>query len=489
MTDTLQDQLRRSTRNFTTPLPEEQVFALGLELARELARAHGEGRHPPLDLAAIPMADGKPRLSGGTTQGDAQEDVFLLGALLNALAAGVTPEVSWRLDGPPPVEAATLSRRATLLALASPKRESRLPDAAAAVRALEAALAPASTQAGPWPAFRGGSARTGAAPGPAPARLEPAWSWNGAAVVASPVLAPDLVLAATTDGRLLFLDRTSGRTLHELPVASGMESTPALEGPMAFVGTDDGELLAVDLRRGAIAWRVKLGRLVRSSPLVHEGRVIVGVVEAKEAGGLVAVDAATGKPAWKARLGPVFSSPALAGDRVVVGSDAGLHAVEPAKGQPAWTAEPGGKVRATPALIGEVVVTGSFGGRVAAFRLADGALAWSRDLQHPVYSSAAVAQGLAAFGCNEGHVHCLDLATGTERFAVATRGPVVASPVVVGGCLLVASTDGELYLVDGHGRVAARIPLASAGSQSSAAVGGGLVVVGSATGVHAFQLA
>jgi hypothetical protein len=66
---------------------------------------------------------------------------------------------------------------------------------------------------------------------------------------------------------------------------------------------------------------------------------------------------------------------------------------------------------------------------------------------------------------------------------------VVASPVVVGGCLLVASTDGELYLVDGHGRVAARIPLASAGSQSSAAVGGGLVVVGSATGVHAFQLA
>jgi outer membrane protein assembly factor BamB len=487
--ETLQDHLRRATRHFSARLPEDQVFALGVELARELARAHAEGRHPELEPGAIPMTGGRPRLDGGGPQGDASEDVVALGALLNALASGQAAEVSWRLDGPPPCEASTLLRRATLAALAAPRRERRYPDAQAALGALEAALAPPAEGPGPWPAFRGSAARAGSAAGPAPSVLTPAWSWTGAAVVASPVVAPDLVLAATTDGRLLFFESASGRLLHELALASGVESTPALEGPLAFLGTDDGELVAVDWRRGVLVWRAALGQLVRSSPLVHEGRVVVGVVETKQAGALLAVEAARGKLLWKTRLDPVFSSPAAAAEGLVVGSDGGLHGLDAAKGRLLWSADLGGKVRATPAVTGGVAVAGGFAGRVAAVRSADGAALWSRELGHPVYSSAAVGEGLLAFGCNEGHVHALDAATGAGRFEVATRGPVVGSPVLVGGSLLAASTDGELYLVDGQGRVAARARLAAGGSQSSPALAPGLVVVGSADGVHAFRLA
>jgi outer membrane protein assembly factor BamB len=489
MTETLQDHLRRATRNFSARLPEDQIFALGLELARELARAHAEGRHPELEPAAIPMAEGKPRLEGGSATGEASAELFQLGALLNSLASDSSPEVSWCLDGPPRAEASTLLRRSTLAALGSPRRELRFADAPSAVRALEAALAPPPSGTGPWPVFRGDAARTGARAGPAPSRLEPAWSWVGAAVVASPVVAADLVLAGTSDGRLLFLERATGRVLHELAVASGIESTPALDARMAYVGTEDGELLAVDLRTGSVAWRSKLAQLIRSSPLVHEGRVYVGVVDAKEAGGLVAVEASGGKPAWKARLGPVFSSPALAGSRLVVGSDAGLHGVEAASGKVAWSVELGGKVRATPALSGGQALVGGFGGRVVAVHAEDGRSAWTRELEHAVYSSAAVLAGLAAFGCNEGHVHGVDPATGAERFTVATRGPVVASPAGQGGCLLVASTDGQLYLIDGEGRVTASAALAAAGAQASGALADDLAVVGSAAGLHAFRLA
>ena len=39
--ESLEDHLRRATRNFTARLPEERAVALAAELARELARAHG----------------------------------------------------------------------------------------------------------------------------------------------------------------------------------------------------------------------------------------------------------------------------------------------------------------------------------------------------------------------------------------------------------------------------------------------------------------
>src|SRR5947207_3568924 len=101
--ETLADHLRRATRNFTSRLPEDRVFALGHALAAELARAHAEqpARHPDLDPESVPMADGAPRLPGGTASGDTAEDLFRLGCLLSAIALGAPAEISWRLDGPP----------------------------------------------------------------------------------------------------------------------------------------------------------------------------------------------------------------------------------------------------------------------------------------------------------------------------------------------------------------------------------------------------
>ena len=85
--ETLEDHVRRVTRNFTSVVPEDQVLALGRDLARELARAHAESppRHPDLEPRAIAMDGGVPRLTGGTAEGDAAEDLFRLGALLSAL--------------------------------------------------------------------------------------------------------------------------------------------------------------------------------------------------------------------------------------------------------------------------------------------------------------------------------------------------------------------------------------------------------------------
>src|SRR2546425_7707700 len=182
--------------------------------------------------------------------------------------------------------------------------------AAAAADALEAALAPAAGAAPPWPLFRGDAARTGFRPSPGPVTaLVPVWDAPLGPVIASPVLTARLVIAASADGRLHFLERGTGRRLHEAKVASALESSPALAGDVLHLGTDDGEVVGIDVRDGKEAYRLKAGALVRSSPVVHDGRVLVGVMDTKDAGALVAGDATKGKLLWRRQLGAGFSSP------------------------------------------------------------------------------------------------------------------------------------------------------------------------------------
>ena len=134
--ESLEDHLRRATRNFTARLPEERAVALAAELARELARAHGEtpARHPDLDPAAVVVVDGHPRLDGGAPGSDVAEDLFRLGGVLFFMAKGERPDVSWRLDGPPPGVLSTLARQAALAALSAPRTADRFASANEAAR-------------------------------------------------------------------------------------------------------------------------------------------------------------------------------------------------------------------------------------------------------------------------------------------------------------------------------------------------------------------
>jgi hypothetical protein len=54
--------------------------------------------------------------------------------------------------------------------------------------------------------------------------------------------------------------------------------------------------------------------------------------------------------------------------------------------------------------------------------------------------------------------------------------------------VIAASTDGSVYLLDASGRVLDRQPLAAGGIQSSPALDGADVVIGSAEGVHLLRL-
>ncbi|MDB5693855.1 MAG: PQQ-dependent dehydrogenase, methanol/ethanol family [Alphaproteobacteria bacterium] len=104
-----------------------------------------------------------------------------------------------------------------------------------------------------------------------------------------------------------------------------------------FFNTLDGQVIALDAASGKAVWRTQVGNIMKGetitmSPLVAEGKVIVGDSggEFGVRGWLMALDAASGKVAWKAfhtgpdkdvLIGPDFH-PYYAADR---GKDLGVH--------------------------------------------------------------------------------------------------------------------------------------------------------------------
>jgi len=118
-----------------------------------------------------------------------------------------------------------------------------------------------------------------------------------------------------------------------------------------------------------------------------------------------------GKVAWtyKDRAFPYFSSPAVAGDRVVFGGrDKRLHCVKRKTGELVWTFATRGKVDSSPVIAGSRVVVGSDDGRLYVVNLEDGKEVWNYEIGQPVGSSPAVVRGRIVVGADDGSVYCFE---------------------------------------------------------------------------------
>jgi outer membrane protein assembly factor BamB len=198
-------------------------------------------------------------------------------------------------------------------------------------------------------------------------------------------------------------------------------------------------------------------------------------------------------PLWTGATGSyAYSSPAVAGGVVYVGSeDHKLYAFSTAAGStncittgtpptktctPLWTgATTGVIVYSSPAVAGGVVYVGSEDGKLSAFSAAAGSTnctttgtppvktctpLWTGATGYGVDSSPAVANGvvyvgsgdnkLYAFSAAAGSTNCMTtgtppIKTCTPLRTVATGSAVYSSPAVANGVVYVGSYDGKLY--------------------------------------------
>jgi outer membrane protein assembly factor BamB len=123
-----------------------------------------------------------------------------------------------------------------------------------------------------------------------------------------------------------------------------------------------------------------------------------------------------------------------------------MHAVDLANGRARWVFTTESKVRATPAVSGDVFV-GSFDGNFYSVAL-DGSLRWKQAIGKPIFSSAGCGESIIVCGSHDGALYGFDRSSGAVLWKHVTSGPIVSSPVLIGTTVIGASTDGSVFLLD-----------------------------------------
>jgi outer membrane protein assembly factor BamB len=149
--------------------------------------------------------------------------------------------------------------------------------------------------------------------------------------------------------------------------------------------------------------------------------------------------------------GNVFATPTVLGDLVVVGSfDGTVYGIERESGSERWRLPTGGPVRSSAATAEGLLYLGSNDGMLRAIRQDSGQQVWQAPLGYEIVSSPAVAGGLVVVGADK--LYAFDAVTGAPGWSASTGDVIVSSPVIDGELVIVGSNDGHLYgfsLTDG----------------------------------------
>jgi outer membrane protein assembly factor BamB len=243
------------------------------------------------------------------------------------------------------------------------------------------------------------------------------WKFRtGNVVHASPAIANGLVYIGSWDSYFYAIDAKSGQERwrfktgedHEIANQVGIQSSAIIVDGVVYFGCRDSNLYALDAVSGAKRWSYSnKGSWVISTPIAKDGTLYFAT---SDSGLFHAVDAKTGvlKYSLSFHHWPMFSSPAIAGRNLYIGSNAGtLVAIDLDKHDAAWTFSTDGANRNAAALTSK-----------------DG---------NPNYA--------AAFGDN----FYDDMVIGVWK--MLSVGAVLSSPVIEHDTLYFGSTDGNVYAI------------------------------------------
>jgi outer membrane protein assembly factor BamB len=303
-----------------------------------------------------------------------------------------------------------------------------------------------------WPFFRYDAARDGVNPG-ATARppFHVRWRVNAGYLEAPAVLGDGVIVYGSYSGRfgsdLYARNADSKRLVWHWHFANGsnFSASPAIYQGRVYVTSHDGNLRAYGLRSGRLLLRVKIPPS-ESPPIAVANRVYFGDGPVGGDGTFRAVDTRTGRVVWAYKAaGKISSGAALTTTTLYFDSYGGdIYALNRFTGRVRWktsvTGALGGQVSfySTPALAGDNLIVGGLDGSVYDFDQRTGALRWRHSLGGYVYGSAAIWRGRIYIGDFSGRFHALSLSSGRELWSRST-GPVIGSPSVVAGDVYTSS--------------------------------------------------
>ena len=272
-------------------------------------------------------------------------------------------------------------------------------------------------------------------------------------------------------------------------VGSAVAGSVAVTNGLGFFADAAGEVFAVNMETGRMAWKYSIsdGDAVDTTPAVTQTSL---VLVASTDGTVTALHEFSGTLAWTTKIGgKLEASPSVVGGTAYVGSDDGtVAAVDVSTGSVIWSKTFGAKVQTSPALdpgLGLVII-GTSQGTVSALHLSDGTTAWTTKSLGSVTAPVVIGQGNVYVSSLNDTLYALNESTGASVWTYVTAGPITASVADVQGNIVVGSSDGQLhYLTPATGTAVYGITLGQpvvgvAGADNFvASVGSGGAILGS----------
>lgn len=276
-----------------------------------------------------------------------------------------------------------------------------------------------------------------------------------------PYLTGERVFAADHSGKVIALDRLSGKTFWKVNTGKKFLAGPFLFEDHLFLTTSDAKVIALDARSGREIWEKKVSSEVLAPLAGDQGIVITHATD----GSVTALTVREGNEIWRVdHSTPALtlrfcSAPAIIGDKVLVGFATGkMLAFDLHTGTIAWERAisiPRGRseiqrmvdISADPIVMGETVYVITYQGKLAAVNITTGDLLWERDLSS--YQNMAQEANLLIITDNEHQLWAIDRFSGAtvwKQDALTKR--YITGPAVINNNVVVADRAGYLHYVD-----------------------------------------
>jgi outer membrane protein assembly factor BamB len=240
--------------------------------------------------------------------------------------------------------------------------------------------------------------------------------------------------------RLVGKNLLNGKTIWKRSVKDALLG-PIIGNSSLLVSAANGTVAAIDIANGDIKWQYEAaGRLVAPAS-VADGQVF----QPCDDGTLYVLSAEDGSELYKTRLeGPLVGAVAVGKLAYVADILGHVYAVDIAKGEIRWQRELSGPIWTAPAAAGDRIVVGHSGGQLVALESATGVRKWLFDIEEVIKAPPLIAGDYVVVGTAAGSLVVVDLEDGSEVDRLKLKGALDVSPITDGRHLLAATSKGRL---------------------------------------------
>jgi outer membrane protein assembly factor BamB len=271
------------------------------------------------------------------------------------------------------------------------------------------------------------------------------WKYKGGSFKAAPALHRGKVYVGDQDGLFHCVDAATGTKRWTFPTEGEIPGGANFFNDRILIGSHDETLYCLD-DTGKVLWKIKTEGPVNGAPVVSNGKTFVAGCDGK----LHVIDANLGKEESNVELaGQAAATASAVGDLLYVGTMTNeVQAVDWKQGKIAWTFRPARRAQpfyGSAAVTDKLVIAGSRDKKVYALDRLTGKEVWSTETGGRIDASPVVVGDRIYIGALDGKLYILDLATGKVLAKIDLGSPVTGSPAAVDGRLLIGTQKGTLY--------------------------------------------